>query len=483
MRWPEFPSSRLCRSVLAACACLAGCAAGPDFRLPTADVPTALVRTSSGIDVQAPLPVEAQWWRAYGSPRIDALVERAWARNATLDASKAALEQAQQLVLAQRGLFWPQVSAGYSGSRQNTGTLQSSPLASGQSLYNLHTAQLTVGYVPDVFGGNRRAVESLQASADAQRFQLAAARITVAANVVGAAIQEQLLLEQRQAARDAAQVAAQQLAQSRLLRAAGYVSELDLAQQEAASAQAEALLPPLDKQLEQTRNLLAVLCGDMPATELPPGAGALQMPGPLPGVLPGRLLEQRPDVAAAQALLHAAAAQVGVARAAELPSFSITGGVSWSATVLRDVFSAPARSWDLVAGVTAPIFSGGSLRARTAAAQAAADQAQAQWRQVVLAAYQNVADTLAALDADRRALDKATLADAANEKLARLTGEQLRLGYVALPQALAARQSFLQGRLALLAARATYFGDTVALYQALGGGWTTAGDSAAVAGK
>ena len=177
---------------------LAGCAVGPDYVRP-ADLPATVftrdpVMLTQGAALVPAAAVEREWWRAYKSPAIDALVESALANNTSIDAALANLKVAQENVRAQRGFFFPTVQGNYSAARQSTGSAISSQLASGESVYTLHTAQLTVGYVPDVFGGNRRQVESLQAQADTQRLQLAALRITVTANVVTAALQEAALL-------------------------------------------------------------------------------------------------------------------------------------------------------------------------------------------------------------------------------------------------------------------------------------------------
>ncbi|CAM3840988.1 efflux transporter outer membrane subunit [Roseateles saccharophilus] len=466
---------------LFAVAALSGCAAGPDFHAPPPPQATGYLRgepRDTAVvpgDAAAPQP---RWWTAYGSARLDALVERALQRNPGIAAGEASLRQAQENVNAQRGLFYPSAQLGYSATRQNSGTVLSSPLSSGQSLYNLHTAQLSVGFVPDVFGSNRRQVESLQAGADSQRYQTDAVRTTIASNVAAAVLQEQSLLDQVQLVNEALGVAKEQLRHSRAQQEAGYSSGLDLAQQEAALAQTQALLPPLNKQLEQTRDLLSTLCGDLPsefaATDDESAAGyldRLQMPQPLPRVLPSQLVQYRPDVQAALEQLHAAYAQIGVSVSNMLPQFSIGANLGYSAASLSSLISPAHQSWGLVAGLTQPLFAGGALTARKHAAEAAAEAAQAQYRSAVLTAFQNVADTLYALEHDGQALDAAQRSVAAAERLMALTEQQFSQGYAARPAWLAARQALLQARLARAGAKATHLGDSVALFQALGGGW------------
>jgi len=462
---------------------LSGCAAGPDFHPPAPPEATRYLRSEPQTAAKAAETAAAEapherWWQAYGSERLDQLVERALQHNPSLAAGEANLRQAQENVNAQRGLFYPTVQMGYAASRQNSGTVLSSALSSGQALYSLHTAQLSVGYVPDVFGGNRRQVESLQAGADSQQFQNEALRTTIASNVVAAVLQEQALLDQVKLVQTALDLAGEQLQHARALRAAGYNSDLDLAQQEAAYAQTQTLLPPLAKQLEQTRDLLSTLCGDLPdALATPDDAradehlAAIRTPAALPQVVPSQLVAHRPDVQAALAQLHAAFAQIGVAQSNLLPQFSIGANLAYSGSSLSGLISPAHQSWSLLAGLTAPLIDGGTLRARKRGAEAAADAAQAQYRSAVLTAFQNVADTLYALQHDREALDAAEHNVAASERQMRLTEQQFEQGYVARPTWLAARQAFLQARLAQVSGRASYLGDTAALYQALGGGW------------
>lgn len=458
---------------LAVAGLLSACAVGPDYQAPKAPEVSAFTRQPQPMAATpASAAIRPDWWTAYRSPRLDTLVQRALQHNPSIDAGLANLRQAQELVTAQRGLFFPQVQAGYSANRQNSGQVLASPLASNASLFTLNTAQLSVGFVPDVFGGNRRQVESLKASADSQRLQLEALRVTLASNVATAVIQEQMLVEQIALLDEALQLARQQLEHSRGLQARGYASGLDLAQQESAYAQTAAQLPPLRKQLEQTRNLLAVLCGDFPAADL--GAvqqAPVQVPTALPRALPSQLVNQRPDVQAAEAQFHAAYAQIGVATANMLPQLSLSANLAYSGGAVGGLLSAGNKAWGLLGGVSAPLFTAGSLSARKRAAEAAAEAAQAQYQSVVLTAFQNVADTLVALDQDAQALRTSREAEAAADKLQRLTRQQLDQGYVAQPQWLSARQAWLQARQATLAAQAVYLGDTVALHQALGGGW------------
>ena len=452
---------------------LAGCTVGPDYHRPDAPPVVSLTRQPAGaMQTAASTDIAQDWWKAYESPRINVLVEQALSRNPNVEAGIANLKVAQEMVNAQRGLFYPSVQAGYSASRQNPGAVLAPPLNAGGAIFNLRTAQLNVGFVPDVFGGNRRQVESLQASASSQRLQLEALKITLASNVVAAAIQERQLTEQIAIAQKAIEVAAEQLKQLKGLNTAGYSSNLDVAQQQVAYVQAVALLPPLQKQIEQTRNLLAVLCGQLPSVQLPGGAlDDIHLPAALPVILPSSLVERRPDVQAAQEQLHASYALIGVAAANMLPQISLSASLAYSSNPLAALFASDSKSWGLLGGLTQPLFAGGMLRARKRGAEAGAEAARAQYQNVVLTAFQNVADTLYALEADERSLAAAKAVEDADQQLLGHAQRQFELGYSSRLPFLAAQQSLLQAQLARVAGHAVYLGDTVSLYQALGGGW------------
>jgi NodT family efflux transporter outer membrane factor (OMF) lipoprotein len=339
--------------------------------------------------------------------------------------------------------------------------------------YNFHTAQLTVGFVPDVFGANWRQMESLAAQTDAQRFALEATYITLASNVVAAAIQEASLRAQIAATR---QIIAAEQNSLQILRdqlRLGYAMRMDVAAQETALAQAEATLPPLQKQFEQTRDLIRALVGNLPNQDVTETfeLDALQLPPELPMSLPARIIEQRPDVRAAEALLHAANAQVGVAVAAMLPQFSITGAYGGNADQFAWMFRKGGPFWDLVGNASQPFFEGGTLLHRKRAADDVLKQAAAQYQSSVLTAYQNVADTLHASLSDAAALAANVRAENAAKVTYDLTQRQMEVGYVNYLTLLNAEMTYQQALILRVQAQATRYGDTVALFQALGGGW------------
>lgn len=458
---------------LVACAAvlmLAGCSAvGPDFVKPATPAPVSLTRDKLQLTQRAG-PVSAEWWKVFGSADLDAMVAEGLANSPTVAAARATLRAAQENVVAQRGLFAPQVQAGYNFQRQNVGNSQQSPLNSGDTVFNYHTASLSVGYTPDLFGGTRRTVEQAQASADSQRWQLEGARLTLASNLVGAALQTAMLAEQADLTGQAVEAMQEQLRVMRNLQRNGYSSGLDVATQENLLSQVQQSLPPLQKSLEQTRNLMAVLMGRTPDASLPALRLADIQPPPLPQVVPSELIAHRPDVLQAENDLHAASAAIGIAKAARYPQLNLSASLGGGATDFSRMFSAGNPVWSIGSGLLMPIFDGGTLQARQRIAEAQFDAAAAQYRGAVLTAFQNVSDTLYALSVDQHALQAADASVAATKAGFDLTSSQLKQGYASRPSMLAARQAWLQAQSARVATYGTLIGDSVALYQALGGG-------------
>jgi len=466
----------------------AGCAVGPDYRRPKAPSPERFTRAPLPAAIGAAAthdaqrfvlgaPVSHEWWRGFGSPALDGLVRGALSHNPSVDAAQAALRQAEEDVAAQRASYFPMIQASYSPSRSRNAVGTISPtLSSGQALYTLHTAQLTVGYVPDVFGLNRRTLESLNAQEDMQRDQLDATYLTLAANVVDTAIQEASLQAQIEATKAAIDADARALSILQRQAAMGGANGLDVAAQAAVLAQARQNLPMLRKASEQTRDLLAVLAGEPPSHvgQAAVDLETLRLPATLPLSLPSQVIRQRPDVLAAEAQVHAASAEVGIAVANRLPQFSISAQYGGSSTQFSRMFTDDNMFWSLVGTVSQTLFDFGALKHHQHAAEAALDQAKAQYRSVVLVAFQNVADALYALDEDSKALAAATQAEAATRKTRDLTQRQLQAGAVNALALLNAEQTYQQARIARIQAVAARYEDTVALYQSLGTGWADA---------
>lgn len=458
----------------------AGCAVGPDFQRPVApqvqqytrDVDANALSHGGQTSPLSGSVLPAKWWQAFDSEKLNRLVEQAFKDNPNIGVAQAALRQAHENTAAQFGAYFPLIQGAYSASRQKNAVGTISPtLTSGDALYTLHTAQVSVSYTPDVFGLNRRQVESLQAQEDVQGFQLEAAYQTLAANLVAAAIQEAALQAQLGAAQEVVHTDERALDVLNKQLALGYVSALDVAAQESALAQARQVVPTLTKQLEQTRDLVATLAGNFPSTWTQDAISMseLRLRQDIPQVLPSQLLERRPDIQAAQAQLHVATAQVGVAIANRLPQLSISAVDGGSATQFSSMFADGNKFWSLTGGLTQPIWDFGVLKHRQGAAEAALDQAKAQYQSTVLQAFQNVADCLYALKHDAQAEQAALDVERVAKRTMDLTRRQNELGAVNGLAVLTAQQGYLQARLGTIQAKANRYLDMVALYQSLGG--------------
>jgi NodT family efflux transporter outer membrane factor (OMF) lipoprotein len=467
---------------------LAGCAVGPDFERPAApDVPgytsAPLAQQTASADVKGGdtqrflqgLDIPGQWWTLFHSEALNTLIEQALKNNPTLPAAEAALRQAWETVYAEQGAFFPTVAASFSPSRNKTATGAVTPVAaSGSAFYSLYTGQVTVSYMPDVFGGTRRQVESLAATAEFQQFQLEAAYLTLTSNVVAAAVQEASLRGQIAATEEIIKI---QTGSRDILRkqlALGQVAGADVAAVEATLAQAQAALPPLQKQLAIQRDLLTALIGRLPSQE--PAEkfelASLQLPQGLPVSLPSKLVDQRPDVRSAEAQMHAASAQIGVAIAAQLPQFTLTANAGTQSNLLSQFITTPGTAfWTVAGNVAQTVFDAGTLLHKKRAADAAFDAAAETYRSTVIAAFQNVADSLHALQSDAETLKATYAAERAAFKSLEIARLQLQLGAIGYLGLLTAENTYDTALLALVQAQAARYADTAALFQALGGGW------------
>ena len=465
---------------------LAACAVGPDFHRPTEPTvaleelrpraPAAFSTTTPDQSLVTTSEVPADWWRAFNSPPLDDAVEQALAANPDLAATRAALAAARELAAAGRGVFLPEIAAA-GAVTHNKDALRTvaGTAASGDPIYTLHTGQLNLSYTFDLFGGNRRALEALVSQAEVQRFQFEAARLTVSANVVLATIQRASLVAQEGAAQKVVLAEMKALELLRRRFTGGDIAMADVIAQQAALDQARQTLPGLQKQIAQQDHILAALAGHIVAGH-PPAASLvdLTLPAELPVGLPGAIVRHRPDVRAAEAAMHAASAQVGVATAAMLPNITLSASAGATAADWAGLFTPGTAFWSLAGGLSQPVFSGGALVHKKRATIATLQQAEAQYRSVVVNAFREVSDTLAALDFDARTLDAAEDgARAASESMA-IVQHQLAVGAVSTLALLNAEQTHQLAESALIQARAARLADTVALFQAMGGGWWNA---------
>ena len=468
---------------------LAGCTLGPDFVRPEvaadAGYSTHNLTTTARADIDAGgaaqrliagMDIPGQWWTLFRSPELNALVEEALRANPDISAAQAALRQANEQVYVDQASLFPVLNGNLSKTRQKVSGTTSGTASS--PILTLSSASLSVSYAPDVFGGTRRQIESSTAQAEYQRFQLEATYLTLSTNVVNTAVSLASLRDQIAATGQIIQLQSDQLDLLQAQRRLGAIGDTDVLTQQTALAQTRATLAPLQKQLAQTRNQLMAYLGRFPNQDKGErfNLASLHLPQELPVSLPSAIVEQRPDVRSAQAQLHEASANIGVAVANQLPQFSITGSLGSTVASGSKLFSAGSGVWSLAGAIAQPLFDAGALEHRKRAAVAAYDQSAAQYRGTVLAAFQDVANALRALEADAEALKQQVAAEQSAQASLALVQAQYRLGAVAYINLLTAQQTYQNTVLTRVQAQAVRYSDTAALFQALGGGWWNRSD-------
>lgn len=463
---------------------LAGCTVGPDFVRPElaadADYAQQAFTTTAQADIAAGgaaqrliagMDIPGQWWTLFRSPELNALVEEALRANPDVSAAQAALRQANELVYADQASLFPSVGANLSKTREKVSGASTG--AASAPILTLSSASLNVSYAPDVFGGTRRQIESSTAQAQYQRFALEATYLTLSTNVVNTAVNLASLRDQIAATGQIIQLQSDQLDLLQAQRRLGAIADTDVLTQQTALAQTRATLAPLQKQLAQTRNQLMAYLGRFPNQDKGErfNLASLHLPQELPVSLPSALVSQRPDVRAAEAQLHEASANIGVAVANQLPQFSITGSLGSTVASGSTLFSAGSGVWSLAGAIAQPLFDAGALEHRKRAAVAAYDQSAAQYRGTVITAFQDVANVLRALEADAEALKQQVAAERSAQASLALVQAQYRLGAVAYINLLTAQQTYQNTVLTRVQAQAVRYSDSAALFQALGGGW------------
>jgi len=478
-----------------ACAFMAGCAVGPDYRAPEAPtvkeytpepLPSETVSASvAGGAAQrfvSDRDIPDQWWTLFRSEALDALIRKALTDSPTIAAAEARLREAEENLRARGGtVFFPSVDGSLSANRQkSTGASYGQPSAEANT-FTLFNASVNVSYTLDIFGGNRRELEALRAQVDYQRFQLEAAHLALTSNIVTSAVLEASLRAQVQATQEIVEMLRKQLGLVSAKFELGGASRPDVLEQRTLLAQTLATLPPLEKELARTRHQLAVYAGSFPGEGGLPEfrLEALELPVDVPVSVPSALVRQRPDIRASEELLHAACARVGVATANLYPKITLTGSLGSNAVRIEDLFTSGSSVWSLGAGLLQPLFRGGELSAKRRAAIAAHDQALAQYRETVLNSFRDVADTLRALDLDAQTLRAQADAEASARETLSSVESQFRIGSVNYLSLLVAQRQYQVARTNLIRARAVRFSDTAALFQALGGGWWNRGTAGA----
>jgi NodT family efflux transporter outer membrane factor (OMF) lipoprotein len=420
------------------------------------------------------MEIPARWWELFGSRPLDDWVRLALAGSPTLGAARATLRQASENYRAQSGSLLPGIDAGLSASRQKVAGASSGQAGLELNPFSLYNASVGVSYTLDAFGATRRELEALQAQVDFRKLQIEGARLAISANVVTAAIREASLRAQLRATREVLSLQDELAAAVGKQFQAGSASRLDVLAQAEQVARTRAAIPPLEKELAQTRHLLSVLAGRFPGDpEAPPEfeLDGLRLPRELPVSLPSDLVRQRPDIRAAEELMRTASARIGVATANLYPRITLTGRYGTDASRPGDLFSPGSLAWGIGAGLLQPVFRGGTLQAERRAAVAAYDESASLYRETVLQAFRNVADVLRALEYDAASLKAESEAERAAADTLDLARKQFRLGASSYPALLDAQRRHQQARIALVQAQAARFADAAALFQALGGGW------------
>jgi NodT family efflux transporter outer membrane factor (OMF) lipoprotein len=471
-------------------AALAGCAVGPDFVRPAAPKTDGYLTeplpsdTGGGEGVASTVQhlrpgedLPAEWWVAFHSDPLDALIRDALKNSPTVAAAQAALRQARETATATRdSLLYPgaELDLGVTRERLSSAALgiPASVAGSSQTL-TIYNAAINASYTPDIFGGARRQVEGARAQADYQRQELESAYLSLTSSLVTTAVMEASLRGQLKATQEILAAEEEELRIARAQFQAGAIGRNAVLTSQTQLAQTRAGVAPLEKALAQTRHQLAILSGRLPnATDLPQFTlDSFTLPDDLPVSLPSALVHQRPDILAAEAQLHAACAAVGVATANMYPQLPLTASIGSEPLTLGQLFDSSSLVWSAGASLIQPLFLGSELAARRRAAAAAYDQATAQYRQTVLSAFQNVADALQALQSDAAALESQSQADAAALASLNLTNDQFRIGAASHLDLFIAQSQYNQTHLALISAQAARFADTAALLQAMGGGW------------
>lgn len=478
---------------------MSGCAVGPNFHhpqspstkrytdkaMPTA---TASAQTMAGKKqyFRNGQDIPLKWWAVFHSPALNQLIKDSIAANPDIEAAGASLKIAHENTLVQRAAFFPLVTGNYNPSRQLTASTLSSNLASNAFLYTLNTSSLTISYMPDVFGLTRRQLETAAAQEEMAAFQSEAVYLTLTSNVVLAAIQEAAIRAQLKVTKRSIYLAREFLHVMQRQQELGAISEANVAAQEVLLAQTESFLPPLQLQLAQQRHLIASLRGHLSSDSTPQTftLSDFTLPDILPIKLPSKLVEQRPDIRAAEAQMHAASAQIGVSIANRLPDVFLTanGGyipVDFSAksipAFLPILPTGPSLFWDIMGNLAGTIFDAGALMHLQRAAEASYELSVAQYRRVVLNAFENVADSLKAVQFDAKSLRLAVVQERAASRNFMITKQRLQLGQASYFEVLNAEQTYQQALANLAQSQANRFTDTVALFQALGGGWKSCG--------
>ncbi len=468
---------------LGACLLLAGCAVGPNFippspppvdRYTSGPQPTRTVAADSEVQTfENGAQVAQDWWQLFKSPQLDAVIKEAVAQNHCLEAALARLRQSQQTLKAGYGVFFPQFQTSFAAEREKFSPAQFGTALPG-STFNLYTATASVSYMLDVFGGQRRNVENLAAQVHYQKYTAMAANHTLLGNVINAAIAAAGYKAQIEATEKLIGLEKEQVGLTESQVKAGLTPYANVLSLQAQLAATEATLPTLGQNLSKSQHLLTALVGYVPAQWSPPdfNLADFKLPRELPVTIPSELVRQRPDILASEAQVHSASANIGVATAALFPSFTLSADIGKNITDITRFFSSAAGNfWSFGATVAQPVFKGGTLWFQRQAAIEAYQASLADYRQVVVNAFQQVADTLRALEHDAQLVKAQAEALSAAQQALELVQANYSSGMVNYLQVIIANNQYQQAKLGYIQAQALRLQDSAALFVALGGGW------------
>jgi NodT family efflux transporter outer membrane factor (OMF) lipoprotein len=461
---------------------LSGCAVGPSFHRPT---PPAVTHYTHDTDPAESVAVggksqryhpgaaiSGDWWQLFHSTQLDAVIAESLDHNPGLDAAQSNLRQSQDILRSGYGVFYPAVAAGAAATREKLSSVQLGETTPSR-VFNLFTLSASVSYALDVFGGQRRFVEELHAQTDVANATMLGTYLTLASNVANTVIARAAYQAEVEATFELVQLQRQQVQLAEVQAKAGTVPYSNVLSLRSQLAAYEASSPQLEQRVAQCDDLLASLAGETPAEWAPPNVrlADLSLPADIPVSLPSSLVRQRPDILAAEATAHAASAQIGVTTAALLPSVTLTGAVAGSTNTTSSLFPANGKGWSVGANVSSPIFEGGTLWFKRRAAIAGYEQASDLYRQTVLGAFAQVADTLHALEHDAQYLAAEEESLSAAREALELLQANYQAGLATYLDLLTADVQFHQAQIAEIEAVALRYQDTVALFTALGGGW------------
>ena len=489
---------------------LVGCAVGPNFESPDAPevsryTPEQLSKVDGAkgtvIHLKAGADIPERWWEAFHNKKLNKLIANAIEHNQTLEAAEASIRVAYFNAEAQKGLFLPQLALSPGGSANldsnyfanivlnqklnsqsypNPGSVLSNIAVPSTTAvpppwsYRLVTPTATMAYTPDVWGKIRRTVEALEAQEDVARYQLEAAYLAMTSNVALTAITEASLRSQYEAIERIIAIEHEALEMMRTQFKVGWASEADVLAQESLYAQAKQLLPPIQKQIAFARNLLTALGGDYSTAQSTDlfTLSELRLPKSLPVSMPSKLVRQRPDVRAAEANMHMAAAEIGIAIGARLPEFNLNSAGGASSYHFEYVFMQGTLFYNILGSATTPVFQGFTLLNRQKAAEANFDQATALYRATVIQAFQDVADMLRSLQADSEAVKAALYSEEVAKRQLDILRAELKIGSVSVLMLLNAENNYMMATVSRIQAEGNRLGDVAGLFMALGGGWS-----------